>query len=70
MSLARAVALKGRGCPEIETRKVVIDWAKGSAIVGGSLRFKASVTERSIKYCLFDHTMAFTIKLRKIKENL
>jgi len=85
MSSARAVALTGRatrhavslltrktlgGCLEAETRKGVMEWVKGSKIVGGSLRLKASVTDRRCRYCLFDYALAFAIKLRKIQENL
>jgi hypothetical protein len=36
----------------------------------GSLRLKASVTERRGRYCLFYYALAFAIKLRKIRENL
>jgi hypothetical protein len=55
---------------EAETRKGVMEWVKGSKVVGGSLRLKASVTDRRGRYCLFDYDLAFAIKLRKIQENL
>jgi len=58
------------GCLEAESRKGVMEWVKGSKIVGGSLRLKASVTERKGRYCLFVYALAFAIKLRKIQENL
>jgi hypothetical protein len=47
-----------------------MEWVKGSKIVGGSLRLKASVTERRSTHCIFDYALAFAIKLRKIRENL
>lgn len=58
------------GCLEAETREGVMEWVKGSKIVGGSLRLKASVTERRSMHCIFDYALAFAIKLRKIRENL
>ena len=47
-----------------------MEWVKGSKTVGGSLRLRASVTERRDRYCLFDYALAFATKLRKIRENL
>lgn len=55
---------------EAETREGVMEWVKGSKTVGGSLRLKASVTERRGSHCHFDYALAFAKKLRKIQENL
>lgn len=58
------------GFLEAQTRKDVMEWVKGSKTAGGSLRLKASVTERSGRFCLFDYALEFAIHLRKLQENL